>query len=137
MLGDKIGEMTGRVISTRVLPGEDRRYVKVEFTVEESGQLYGVRATNLGTYTVFERVPGQLYGEGQGIFQIGRGEDAIWDGHGVSKTGEHGMRTAFRFSLTVQAGPTSRLTRLNEVLVVGEHDMGESGQTTTNYWEWK
>src|SRR5438093_12621623 len=105
MLGDKIGEMTGRVTSTRVLPGDDYRYIKMEISIEESGQVYGVDASNTGTYTVFERVPGQIYGEGQGIVGTKDGEGAIWNGHGVSQP-VCGMRAAFRFSIAFQAPTT-------------------------------
>jgi hypothetical protein len=37
MLGEKIGDLTGRVIGTRVLPGDDYRYVKMKITVGASG----------------------------------------------------------------------------------------------------
>ncbi|HZT05456.1 MAG TPA: hypothetical protein VFC51_00355 [Chloroflexota bacterium] len=136
MLGEKIGEMTGRVTGMRVLPGDDYRFIKMEITVDESGKVFGVDARNIGTYTVFERVPGQLYGSGQGILETSDGQGAIWTGHGVSKM-MAGMRAAFRFSIAFQAGPGGSLSRLNEVLVVGEHDVDEQGRTKTTIWEWK
>ena len=90
MLGEQIGELTGKITGTRVLPGDDYRYVKMEVSYQQSGQVYGVQAMDVGTYTVFERVPGQLYGEGQGITQ-GGSEGAIWRGHGVGKMAGQGM----------------------------------------------
>ena len=135
MLGDKIGEMTGRVTGTRVLPGDDYRYVKMEISIQQSGQVFGVNATEMGTYTVFERVPGQVYGEGQGILMTGDG-GAIWNGHGISKA-SGGMQASFRFSVAFQAGPSGPLSRLNSVLVIGEHDVDGDGNTKTTLWEWK
>jgi hypothetical protein len=34
MMGDKIGEASGKVIGTRVLPAEGGRYVKMEITIQ-------------------------------------------------------------------------------------------------------
>lgn len=42
MLGDKIGEFTGNTTGTRVLPGDDFRYVKMEVSYEQQGVLCGV-----------------------------------------------------------------------------------------------
>jgi len=136
MLGEKIGELTGRVTSTRVLPGDDYRYIKMEVSVVQSGQVFGADATDIGTYTVFERVPGQIYGEGQGIFESD-GEGAIWNGHGVGKGGGKGMSMSIRFSIAFQAGPTGKLSRLKDCLVIGEHEVDEAGNTKTTMWEWK
>ena len=137
MLGDKIGEQAGRVTGTRMLPGGDYRYLKMEVTVQESGQVCGVDATNIGTYTVFERVPGQLYGEGQGFLGTTEGEGAIWNAHGVGKMTGNGMAMSFRFSAAYQAGATGKLARLKDVLVIGEHEVDEAGNTKTTFWEWK
>ena len=135
MLGDKIGEFTGKVTGTRVLPGDDYRYVKMEISMQQSGQVFGMPATDTGTYTIFERVPGQIYGEGLGMIMAG-GEGAIWNGHGVSK--ESGsMAISVRFSIAIQAGQNGKLSRLNEVLVIGEHELDEQGNTKTTLWEWK
>jgi hypothetical protein len=137
MLGDQIGELTGRVTGQRILPGDDYRYVKMEVSYQQSGQVYGAQAEDYGTYTVFERVPGQMYGEGQGFTGTADGEGAIWNGHGVGKATGAGMAMSFRFSIAYQAGPTGKLARLKEVLVIGEHEVDASGNTKTRIWEWK
>ena len=136
MLGDQIGQFTGKVIGTRMLPGDDYRYLKMEVTIQEAGKVFGVDAVNTGTYTVFERVPGQIYGQGQGILQAGM-EGAIWNGHGVGKMVGAGMAMSVRFSVAYQAGPAGKLSGLNSVLVIGEHEVDEAGNTTTKFWEWK
>ncbi len=137
MLGEKIGELTGRVTGTRMLPGGDYRYVKMEVSLQQSGKVCGVDAVDIGTYTVFERVPGQLYGEGQGITQTTEGEGAIWNGHGVGKMAGKGMAMSVRYSIAYQAGSTGKLGGLNNVLVIGEHEVDEAGNTKTTFWEWK
>lgn len=136
MLGDKIGELTGKVTGTRVLPGDDFRYVKMEISFQEAGKLFGIDATDVGTYTIFERVPGQIYGEGQGITQAGE-DGAIWNGHGVGRMTGQGMASSMRFSLAFQADPSGKLGRLNGVLVIGEHETDDQGNVKTTIWEWK
>src|SRR5438477_12737258 len=74
MLGDKIGDEKGKTTSRRILPGDDYRYVKMEVSFEGQGSTYGFQGMNMGTYTVFERIPGQLYGEGRGIFMTNEGD---------------------------------------------------------------
>jgi hypothetical protein len=123
MLGDQIGESAGKATSMKVLPGEDYRYVKMEVTIQETGKVYGVDGMNMGTYVAFERVRGQLFGEGQGIIATGDGESAIWNGHGVGRMTGQGMGMSFRFSIAYQAPQTGNLARLNEVLVIGEHEV--------------
>jgi hypothetical protein len=137
MLGEKIGESAGKATGMRMLPGDDYRYIKMEITIQETGNIYGVDGSNMGTYTAFERVPGQVYGEGQGIIATADGETAIWNGHGLGRMTGQGMAMSFRFSVAYQAGQTGKLARLNNVLVVGEHEVDENGNTKTSFWEWK
>lgn len=137
MLGEQISEGRGKVTSQRVLPGDDYRYVKVEITFEEQGTLFGQQATNFGTYTVYERVPGQLFGTGQGIVGTKDGEGAIWTGHGVGRMTGEGMGMSFRFSLAFQAGAEGKLSKLNGMLLVGEHEVSENNETQTKGWEWQ
>ena len=136
MLGAKLGEERGKITGNRVLPGGDYRYVKMEVSLQAAGKVLGVDTTDIGTYTVFERVPGQLYGEGQGILMTSDGEGAIWNGHGVGKMTGKGMAMSFRFSVAYQTN-SKKLARLNQVLVIGEHDVDENGNTHTTFWEWK
>ena len=135
MLGEMLGELHGKITGTRVLPGDDYRYVKMENSWEERGQVLGMEVMNTGTVEIFERVPGQIYGSGRGIAQTADGEGAIWNGHGVGRMSGDGMATTFAFSIAFQAG--GKFARLNEVLVVGEQEIDAEGNVTTRLWEWK
>src|SRR4030095_9104551 len=137
MLGEQIGELTGRITGQRVLPGDDYRYVKMEISVQQSGQVYGVAATDFGTYPVCERVPGQMYGEGVGFLGTADGEGAIWNGHAIGRMTGQGMAMSIRFSIAYQAGGDGKLARLKDYLVIGEHEVDAEGNTTTKLWEWK
>ena len=46
MLGEKLGEEKGKVIGSRVLPGDDYRYVKLEVSFETAGTLLGLVVAN-------------------------------------------------------------------------------------------
>jgi hypothetical protein len=55
----------------------------------------------MGTFTAFERVPGQMYAEGQGIIMTADGESAIWNGHGVGHPNGDGMGVSIRYSIAI------------------------------------
>ena len=137
MLGDKIWDGSGRTIGTRVLPGDDFRYVKMEVSIEGTGKALGMDATNMGTFTAFERVPGQMYAEGQGILMTAEGDSAIWNGHGVGHPTGDGMGISIRYSVAFQAGGDGKLASLNGVLGVGEFESKADGAWTDSNWEWK
>jgi hypothetical protein len=133
MLGEKIGEESGKVTTRRILPGDDYRFVKMEITFEAQGTLLGMPGMNIGTYTIFERVPGQLYGEGQGIYMMSDGESAIWNGHGVGHMTANGI--AFAAAVAFQAG--GKLAPLNSVMAMVEHTTDNDGNAHSVLYEWK
>lgn len=137
MLGEKIGEEHGKVTTRRILPGDDFRYVKMEITFETEGTVFGIPMRNMGTYTVFERVGGQIYGEGQGIVMTSDGEGAIWKGHGVGTPTGDGIGIKFAASVAFQAPADGKLARLNTVLVVVEHQTSDDGTASSQIYEWK
>jgi hypothetical protein len=136
MLGDRLGEERGKVTTRRILPGDDYRYVKMEITIETETTILGVHGTNMGTYTVFERIPGQIYGEGRGIFMSDEGEGAIWNGHGVGTPTGDGAGIKIAASVAFQTN-SQKLARLNNVLVVVEHEAAGDGTAKSVLWEWK
>jgi hypothetical protein len=137
MQGEQIADMRGKVTGQRVLPGGDFRYVQMEVSVQEAGRVFGTEVTEMVTYTIKERVGGQLFGEGQGIWMTADGESAIYNGHGVGRPTGDGMAMSIRFSLAFQAAPGTKLERLNNVLVIGEHEVDAEGNTSSICWEWK
>jgi len=136
MLGEKIGEDRGRVTGRRALKSGDPRFLKMEISFEAEATVFGIPCQSIGTYEVYERVPGQIYGEGQGMLMTRDGEGAIWNGHGVgTPTPDGGLK--FAASLAYQAGGTGKLARLNGVLVLVEHTAGADGKTRSTMTEWK
>lgn len=137
MLGDKLWEGAGGTLGTRVLPGDDFRYVKLELTIEGRGRLLGMEAGNTGTFTAFERVSGQMYAQGQGILTTSDGASAIWNGHGVGRPTGDGMGIALRYAVAVQADPAGPLAALNGALMVGEFESAADGSWTDSGWAWQ
>ena len=137
MLGEEIWNGSGQTTGTRILPGDDFRYIKMEVSIDGTGKALGADARNVGTFTAFERVPGQMYAEGQGIIMTADGESAIWNGHGVGRPTGDGMGMAIRYSVAYQASPTGKLAALNGVLGVGEFDSRADGSWSDKTCEWK
>ena len=135
MLGNKIGGETGRVTGRRIIKGDDYRFVKMEITFETQATILGHQGMQMGTYTIFERVPGQLYGEGQGIFMTADGDGAIWNGHGIGRMTGDGVGAAFAASVAFQG--SGKLTDLNGMLVLVEHTTDAEGNAKSTLYEWK
>lgn len=117
MLGDKVGEGTGKVTTRRVLanPGGAP---KMETSFESSGKVLGIDETEVGTYWSAARPDGSLIGEGQGIVMGRGGEMGTWTGQGVGtlkKDGGVSYRGAIYFQTASPAW-----SRLNTVPVVFE-----------------
>ena len=64
MLDNLLGELSGKATFGRVLPTEEQR-VKVEVSIQGSGELRGEKVTVFGTYWQTVRPGGVLYGEGR------------------------------------------------------------------------
>jgi hypothetical protein len=135
MLGDKIGEEKGRVTGRRILPGDaDVRFVRMEISIETEATILGQAGQNLGTYTIVGRGPGQVYGEGQGMFFAANGDNAIWNGHGVARVDEAGgMHIAASVAFQSES---EGLAKLNGMLVLVEHhaDMENNASSTLHAW---
>jgi hypothetical protein len=134
MLGEKIGEMSGKIGSQRVLSIE-RGGPKVETSFQQNGSLLGTNVKETGTYWTVVRPDGTLYGEGQGVTTAKDGKMATWTGHGVGVTKKDGA-ASYRGALYYQTMP-SRWSRLNKVAVLFEYEVDAEGNTHSEYWEWK
>jgi hypothetical protein len=135
MLGEKIGAEKGKVTGRRVLPGdEDTRYLKLEISMETEATILGVAGMGLATYTVVERGPGQLYGDGRGMFMSADGQTAIWNGHGVGRMDENG---GMHFAASVVFQTTSeKLSKLNSILTLVEHHADMQGNASSDLFAW-
>ena len=107
MLGDKIGETSGKITSQRVLPnlGGDP---KMETSFQANGSILGTNVKETGTY---------------------------WTGHGVGTMKKDGT-ASYRGAVYYQTSPP-RWARLNKVALVFEYEVDAEGNTRSEFWEWK
>ena len=90
----------------------------------------------MGTYRSVARAEGMLHGEGQGVTMTKDGEMASWTGQGVGRFMGRGEAVSFRGALYYQTA-SSKLARLNSIVVVFEFEVDENGNTHAKLWEWK
>ena len=83
MMGEQIGEETGKVIARRVISVDGG--TKVEVTTQGTGKLLGVEVRSNVTYCAGIRPDGSLYGEAQGLVVGKGGEQASFKAAGVGK----------------------------------------------------
>ena len=82
MLGDQIGEETGKVVVIRVL---DSAALKAEVSIHTKGKLLGNDYQGRATYTSMMQAGGFLYGEGHGLYMTAGGDMTTWIGQGTRK----------------------------------------------------
>ncbi len=133
MLGEKIGEFTGKTVGVRII---DAIAGKVETSAQENGKLLGIEGSTLVTYVATMRPGGTMAGEGQGVFMTRDGEHASFFASGCGKPTGKGSAATWRGSL-VFSTPSTKLARLNSVAVLFEYDIDENGNSQGRFWEWK
>ncbi len=136
MLGEKLGEMHGKVTGQRVLPTEGG-VPKVETSFEISGTLLETETTLMGTYWSVVRADGSLYGEcpWQGVLMTQDGV-GTWAGSGVGHFTGDGTGVSFRGPLYFQ-GNSQNLARLNKICTIYEWEVDGNGNADLGLWEWK
>ena len=134
MLGEKIGEETGKVTVQRALASAGGG-PRMETTFQASGSILGVGHKTTGTYTSEMRPDGTLYGEGQGIVMNSEGGGATWVGSGVGTIKKDGS-VSYRGAIYYQTS-AAKWTRLNGVAAVFEYDVDPQGNARSQMWEWK
>lgn len=134
MLGEKIGEGIGKVISQRVLPSAGGP-PQVETTFRSSGKLMGLASSETGTYVATLRTDGSLIGQGQGVVMGPPGELASWTGQGIGlpqKDGSIKYRGAVYFDSN-----SATWKRLTSVAAIFEFEVSAEGETKGQLFEWK
>lgn len=134
MLGDVIGEASGRITGVRILEYAGDRS-KVEVSFQGQGKLGAVGVTDLGTYTQETRPGGVLYGEGGPLLMTDEGEVLSWKGFGVGKPTGPGFSASFGCAGSIQTS-SERLAHLNGVVSIGEYEVDAEGNYHWTLWEW-
>jgi hypothetical protein len=132
MLGEQIGETTGRRLVRRVLSVEP---ATAEVSFEDSGHMLGVPTTGIGTYTSVVRADGSIFGQGQGVSMTSDGEGVTWTGTGLGHFGPGGA-VSYRGMLFFRT-TSQKLARLNNACGAFEYEVDAGGATVSKIWEWK
>jgi hypothetical protein len=134
MLGERIGESSGKVTLQRVLPNPGGG-PKLETSFQSSGKLFGVDSTETGTYVAAARPDGSLFGEGQGITMSREGDVLTWMGQGIGTLQKDGA-VSYRGAVYCQT-TSPRWALLNSVAVLFEYEVDAQGNTRSQFFEWK
>lgn len=132
MIGDKIGEVTGNRLVRRVLSVDPPT---AEISFEDSGRMFDIPVTGMGTYTSTIRPDGSVFGSGQGISMTDDGEAVTWTGTGLGHFGPGGS-VSYRGMLFIQTA-SKKLARLHNACAAFEYEVDPKGATTSKLWEWK
>ena len=133
MLGEQIGEETGKVMARRVLSVDGG--TKVEVSLQSTGKFLGVEIRNTVTYWATIRPDGSLYGEAQGLVVGQGGERATFKAQGVGKLLDGGAVSYRGAQYFYSDSPT--LSRLNSIAALFEYEADAEGNTKSKLWEWK
>jgi len=133
MLGEQIGEESGKVLVRRVISVDGG--TKVEVSVQSTGKLLGVEIRSNVTYTAGIRPDGSLYGEAHGLVVGKGGEQASFKAAGVGKLLDGGAVSYRGASYYYSDSPNFR--RLNTIAVVFEYSADAEGNSKSKAWEWR
>jgi hypothetical protein len=134
MLGDKLGNVKGKIVLRRVLPGGSGG-PRIESSQRGSGTVLGVEFQENSTYESELRSDGTIFGSGQGIYFGQGGEIATWVGSGVGIMSPGGSVT-FRGAIYLYSAAPS-WKRLNAVAAVFEYAVDADDNYTNTLAEWK
>ncbi len=132
MLGDLIGEETGKVTGFRVL---DEAGPKVEVSIQSKGKLLGSDYRGRVTYWSEMQPGGFLYGEGQGMYMTLDGDMAVFKGQGTGRI-TPGGGASWRGAIYFMSA-TGKLARLTGTVGVFEHSTDANDNVASKLWEWK
>jgi len=134
MLGEKIGEGSGKVTTRRVLPNPGGG-INVETSFMSKGFLLGTEIRENGTYTATQRPDGTLLGSGQGLSISTEGDMVTWVGQGIGTIHKNGS-VSYRGALFYQTN-SPKWARLNTIAGVFEYEVDSEGNTKAQVFEWK
>jgi hypothetical protein len=135
MIGDMIGELTGKVVGQRIVRRHHTGELKIERTIESKGKILGTDVTFIATTKSMERPQGGMFTDGNGIVMTLNGEKVILHGSGISITGKGPGMTMRGIRYAQTTSPT--LGRLNNAALVFELEMMPDGTIHDKWWEWK
>lgn len=133
MIGEKIGEFTGKETGRRVIAGNNGP--TMEITIQTTGTFYGIQTHDTGTYTA-TLCHGHLDGNGIGITMTKDGESLEWKVNGAGRFQSNGG-VHWRGSCYYHTSSTKLANKVNGHCFVYEYDVDATGNCTGRIYEWK
>ena len=133
MLGELIGETTGKMSGQRVI---DLEGPTVETNVSSMGTLNGVQVTETLTFVSGPTSEGVIHGIGKGIINTKDGQIATFTGEGIGRFDSTGV-LKWRGALFFHTNSEGNLQFLDNMVGVFESDVDALGNFTDKIWEWK
>ena len=134
MLGEKIGELSGKITSQRVL--DVTCGAKMETTVNLTGKISNIDVSSIITYWNIRKPDGSLYGEGEGILTANGEVVASSESQGIGKLTEAG-NARWIGSIFYNSSSNKKLINLNNLVGIFETEVDTNGQVREIIWEWK
>ena len=128
MLGELIGEFTGKNTVTRVLADG-----KIETSNQGMGKILGMDAFIMST-AIVTPLKGTYMGEVNSLVTTNDGGAVMMKGNAVSWQSEKGGITR---ASSIQTTESDKLMRLVKVIAVHEYETDELGNWKGKIWEWK
>ena len=128
MMGELIGEFSGKNIGWRVLPDG-----KIETTSQGMGKILGVEAMVLST-SVGTMTNGVFMGEVTSSFMTMEGETVMSKGVAVGFPSGNGGATR---AASIHMAQSKKLERLNKIVGMHEYQTDMQDNWTGKIWEWK
>jgi hypothetical protein len=133
MIGDMIGELTGKVVGQRIVRSHHGE-LKIEKSMESKGKILGMEVTFIATIKFRERPQGGMFVSGNGIMTTMKGDKVTLHGSGISIAGK-GPGMSMRGVRYAQTTSPSFI-RLNNAALVFEIETLSDGTVHDKWWEW-
>ena len=128
MLGDQLGEVSGKVTGFRVVKGDMGPRVETNF--EGSGTFCGQNITEIVTYWATPRMDGTFYGGADGMIVTADVQSAIYTGNGVGTMKGNNLAAAWRGALYYSSFSPA-FAGLNLTAVLFEFEIETDGKAMT------
>lgn len=133
MLGELIGETTGKISGQRVL---DLEGPTIETNVSLAGTFKGVQVKEILTIVAAPTSKGVIHGIGKGVINTEDGDIATYTGEGIGRIDSTGV-LKWRGAIFFHTNSQGKLEFLNNMVGVFEAQVDREGQFTDKSWEWK
>jgi hypothetical protein len=134
MLGEQLGQASGKVTGIRVIP-TDGPETKLEISFQGTGKMLGLDIMNIGTYRQVVGDDGVIRGDGEVVVITADGQSAHWVGFGVGHPTGPSPKSHFAVCGYFKEA-SEQFRQLTRVANVVEYEVPEDSEFRGEMWEW-